>query len=200
MAVEPLEDVKREVIEAARRAYAIGLQTGNGGNLSSRVAGTDRVLIKASGESFGECTPGSLVAVSLRGEILEGAGPPSREVLTHLAVYNARPDVMGIFHCHAPWSIACAEFAEDIPCLAHHAAAKIGCIPVLRTEGHADRVVVEAVHGLLGRHPGVKAFVQARHGIFSMAGSIRQAEHQAELVEETAKIAWLVAVRNRAPA
>ena len=57
--------------------------------------------------------------------------------------------------------------------------------------------MAEAVNALLRQHPGLKAFVQARHGIFSMAGSIRLAEHQAELVEETAKIAWLVAVRQQ---
>jgi len=197
MAPDPVDKLKAEVIEAARRAYAIGLQTGNGGNLSSRIAGTDRVLIKGSGHSFGECTPQTLVTVSLQGELVEGEGSPSREVFTHLAIYNARPDVMGIFHCHAPWSIACAEFAGDIPCLAFHAAAKIGCIPVLRTDGHADRTAAQAVNALLERHPGLKAFVQARHGIFSMAGSIRLAEHQAELVEETAKVAWLVAARRQ---
>jgi ribulose-5-phosphate 4-epimerase/fuculose-1-phosphate aldolase len=57
--------------------------------------------------------------------------------------------------------------------------------------------VAEAVQTLLARHPSVKAFVQARHGIFSIAGSIRLAEHNAELVEETAKIAWLVALRKQ---
>lgn len=197
MATDSIDQVKRDMIRAARRAYAIGLQTGNGGNLSSRIAGTDRVVIKGSGQSFGECTPHHLVTVTLQGELADGEGPPSKEVLTHLTIYNARPDVMGIFHCHAPYSIACAEFTGDIPCLAFHAAAKIGHIPVLRIDGHADRTVADAVRALLAHPPGLHAFVQARHGIFSMAGSIRLAEHQAELVEETAKIAWLVAVRRQ---
>ena len=197
MLADLVDQVKQELIQCARRAYEIGLQTGNGGNLSSRIPGTDRVVIKGSGQSFGECTLENLVTVSLQGQLIDGAGPPSRELMTHLAIYNARPDVMGIFHCHAPWSIACAEFAADIPCVSLHAEAKIGHIPVLRVAGHADRAVAEAVQALLAKHPGLKAFVQARHGIFSLAGSVRLAEHNAELVEETAKIAWLVALRKQ---
>jgi L-ribulose-5-phosphate 4-epimerase len=197
MIADLVDQVQQELVKCARRAYEIGLQTGNGGNLSSRIAGTDKLVIKGSGQSFGECTPENLVTVSLQGQLIDGKGPPSRELMTHLAIYNARPDVMGIFHCHAPWSIAYGEFAADIPCVTLHAEAKIGHIPVLRVAGHADRAVAEAVQALLAQHSGLKAFVQAKHGIFSLAGSIRLAEHNAELVEETAKIAWLLALRKQ---
>jgi ribulose-5-phosphate 4-epimerase/fuculose-1-phosphate aldolase len=33
---DSIEEVKKELLACARRAYAIGLQTGNGGNLSAR--------------------------------------------------------------------------------------------------------------------------------------------------------------------
>jgi L-ribulose-5-phosphate 4-epimerase len=189
--------VKTDIVACAKRAYDIGLQTGNGGNLSSRIAGTDHIIIKPSGYSFGECTTENLITVNLAGEKVEGEGAPSRELTTHLAIYNARPDVLGIFHCHSPWAIACAEFDSEIPCLSLHAVAKIGSIPVLKVEGHADNSVKEAVEDLLSQAPDLKAFVQARHGIFGLAGSIALAEHTAELVEETARIAWLIASRTQ---
>ena len=195
--VDRVNKVKKDVVASAKRAYDIGLQTGNGGNLSSRIAGTDQIVIKPSGYSFGECTLDNLITVNLTGEQVEGEGAPSREVMTHLAIYKARPDVLGIFHCHSPWAIACAEFDSEIPCLSLHAAAKIGTIPVLEVTGHADQSVVEAVEYLLLQNPGLKAFVQVRHGIFSLADSIWLAEHTAELVEETARIAWLIASRKQ---
>ncbi len=188
--------VKDELVKSARRAYEIGLQTGDGGNLSGRVAGTDLIVIKPSGFSFGECTPENLVTVTMQGDTVKGEGTPSRELLTHLAIYTARPDVLGICHCHGPWSIACAEFHSRIPGISLHAEHKIGPIPVLRVAGHGDLKVKQAVSALLAKHPGLKAFVQARHGIFAMAESITRAEHHAELVEETAQIAWLVALRK----
>jgi L-fuculose-phosphate aldolase/L-ribulose-5-phosphate 4-epimerase len=188
--------VKKDMVACAKRAYDIGLQTGNGGNLSGRLAGTDRIIIKPSGFSFAECTTDNLITVNLAGEQVEGEGDPSRELRTHLAIYNARPDVLGIFHCHSPWAIACAEFDPEIPCVSLHAAAKVGSIPVLKVAGHADQTVKDAVEALLSKTPNLRAFVQARHGIFSLAGSITLAEHTAELVEETAQIAWLIASRR----
>jgi L-fuculose-phosphate aldolase/L-ribulose-5-phosphate 4-epimerase len=193
---DPTQQVKKELLTCARRAYAIGLQTGNGGNLSARLAGTEQVVIKGSGTSFGECTMDNLVTVNLDGEMIKGPGRPSREIRTHLAIYRLRPDVNGIFHSHSPWAIAYAEDADEIQPLALHARSKLGVIPVLKVDGHADEAVVKAVEALLKANAGLKAFVQAKHGIFALAQTITLAEHHAELVEETAKIGWLVALNK----
>jgi len=194
--VDPIEQMKKELLACARRAYAIGLQTGNGGNLSARLAGTAQVVIKGSGISFGECSMDNLVTVNLDGEKIEGPGKPSREIRTHLAIYRLRPDVHGIFHSHSPWAIAYAEDADEIQPLALHTRSKLGLIPVLKVNGHADEAVEKAVEALLKAHAGLKAFVQAKHGIFGLARTITLAEHHAELVEETAQIGWLVELKK----
>jgi L-ribulose-5-phosphate 4-epimerase len=191
-----IEQVKKELLACARRAYAIGLQTGNGGNLSARPAGTDQVIIKSSGISFGECAMDNLVTVNLDGAMIDGPGKPSREIRTHLAIYRMRPDVNGIFHSHSPWAIAYAEDTDEIQPLALHARSKLGAIPVLKVDGHADETVEKAVENLLNAHAGLKAFVQAKHGIFGLAPTITLAEHHAELVEETAQIGWLVDLKK----
>ena len=193
---DSIEQVKKELVACARRAYAIGLQTGNGGNLSARPAGSDQVVIKGSGTSFGECTLDNLVTVNLDGEMIDGPGRPSQEIKTHLAIYRLRSDVNGIFHSHSPWAIAYAEDADQIQPLALHAQSKLGVIPVLKVDGHADEAVEKAVENLLEAHAGLKAFVQARHGIFGLASTITLAEHHAELVEETAQIGWLVDLKK----
>jgi L-ribulose-5-phosphate 4-epimerase len=193
---DSIEQVKKQLLACARRAYAIGLQTGNGGNLSARPAGTEQVVIKGSGTSFGECTMDNLVTVNLDGKMIDGFGKPSREIRTHLAIYRLRPDVNGIFHSHSPWTIAYAEDADEIKPLALHARSKLGVIPVLKVDGHADEAVEKAVEALLKSHADLKAFVQAKHGIFGLAGTITLAEHHAELVEETAQIGWLVDLKK----
>jgi len=193
---DSIEQVKKELLACARRAYAIGLQTGNGGNLSARLAGTEQVFIKGSGTSLGECTMDNLVTVNLDGEMIDGPGKPSKEIRTHLAIYRHRPDVNGIFHSHSPWAIACAEDADEIRTLALHAQSKLGVIPVLKVDGYADDAVAQAVEALLKAHAGLKSFVQEKHGIFSLAQTISLAEHHAELVEETAQIAWLVELKK----
>jgi L-ribulose-5-phosphate 4-epimerase len=187
-----LKTLREQIVRAARRAYGIGLQRGNGGNLSARVPGEQIVLIKPSGTSFGECTVDNLIAVDFTGRIIEGSGKPSRELWTHLEIYRLRNDVHGILHSHSPWAIACAELFTELPLHAYHARDKMGGIPILQVEGHADQQVVTGVKALLEKNPNIKAFIQKKHGIFAMAENIVMAEHHAELVEETAQIAWLV--------
>ena len=187
-----LTTLREQMVRAARRAYESGLQSGNGGNLSARVPGEQIVLIKPSGTSFGEITRENLVAVDFEGRVIEGSGRPSRELQTHLEIYRLRSDVHGILHSHSPWAIACAQLFSELPLHTYHARDKVGEIPILDVEGHADEQVVAGVKALLDENPDVKAFVQRRHGIFAMAEDIVTAEHHAELVEETAQIAWLV--------
>lgn len=188
--------IKDEMIKVALRAYQIGLQTGNGGNLSCRVPGTDTVIIKGSGFSFGECSRDNFVMVTMEGKVIDETGKPSRELLTHLCIYRLRPDVHGIFHSHSPWSIAYADDSREIPLITEHAKAKLGPIPVIRVEYHAIRDFVAAVKNLLTEKPQLGAFVQSGHGIFGLGKDISHAEHNAELVEETAKIALLMSLRK----
>jgi len=187
-----LKVLREQIVRAAHRAYGIGLQCGNGGNLSARVPGEQVVLIKPSGTSFGECTVDNLVTVDFEGRVVEGSGKPSRELWTHLEIYRLRSDVHGILHSHSPWAIACAELFTELPLHAYHARDKIGAIPILDIYGHADQQVVARVTALLKENPSIKAFIQRKHGIFALAEDIAVAEHHAELVEETAQIAWLV--------
>ena len=189
--------IKEDMLKTASRAYQIGLQTGNGGNLSCRVPGTDTIIIKGSGLSFGECRHDNFVAVTMSGEVVEGEGKPSRELLTHLSIYRLRPDVLGIFHTHSPWSIACAEDADEIPLLTGHSRVKLGPVPVIREHQQATTDFAETVENLLSETPQLLAFVQSGHGIFALGSTIIAAEHNAELVEETAKIALLISLKKQ---
>ena len=193
---DEIKKIKDDMIKAASRAYHLGLQTGNGGNLSSRVPGTDKIIIKGSGLSFGECNQDNFVMVDINGEVIGEGGKPSRELLTHLAVYRNRSDIHGIFHTHAPWSIAYADDATEIPLITDHSRSKLGPIPVIRVKGHGTKVFAEAVEKLMAEKPELGAFVQTGHGIFGLGKNIILAEHNAELIEETAQIAMLISLRK----
>ena len=123
-------------------------------------------------------------------------GKPSRELLTHLCIYKLRPDINGIFHSHSPWSIAYAEDSQKIPLLTGHSKAKLGPIPVIVEDGQAIKDFTYEVKDLLTKNPDLKAFVQKGHGIFGFGTNTTQAEHTAELVEETAQIAFLIQLKK----
>jgi len=194
-----MREIKQQLIDAAHRAYRIGLQRGTGGNVSVRLPGTNRVAIKASGCSFGECRLDNLVLVDMDGEKMEGNGLPSKELRTHLMLYRTLPDAGGIFHCHSPWAIAVAEIVKEIPLLSFHSKVKLGRIAVVETDGSDEQEMAHAVESLVSQQPELKAFVHRRHGIFAVGRTIALAEHNAELVEETAQIAYLVEAMETHP-
>ena len=189
--------VKHALLTNAKRAYEIRLQTGNGGNLSGRISGSNLIIIKASGCSFDQCQAENLITVTLDGVQIDGDGLPSQELATHLAIYKLRPDVGGIFHSHSPWAIACANFNDTIPTVTFHAKSKLGRIPVLRLSDETAQAYLPAIKALLKADRNLRVFVQDRHGIFSFASSIELARYNAELVEETAQIAWSMALVER---
>jgi L-ribulose-5-phosphate 4-epimerase len=175
----------------AERAYKNGIQKGNGGNLSVRVPGTETMLIKAKGGSFADLTKDNIVHVDFDGTMLSGSNEPSREFRTHVLIYRTCPRADAVFHSHSPWSIACAARFDRIPLVSMQMEMKMGAIPVMASNGHADEKMVDELAAFLTANQGITAFIQRRHGIFSMSGDIEQAEMQAELVEECAMIAML---------
>jgi len=175
----------------AERAHRAGLQTGTGGNLSVRIPGAETMLIKASGGSFADLQEADIVHADFAGHVLAGSAKPSREFKSHALLYQKCPEAGAIFHSHSPWAIACAARFDTVPLVTLHMEMKLGAIPILSSDGHADGKMVDDLAAFLATHFGTKAFIHRRHGIFSLAADIGAAEMQAELVEECAKIAMI---------
>lgn len=182
---------------AAHRAYARGIQTGNGGNISARVPGEDSIVIKSSGGSFADCTVDGVgwTTIDLDGNTREGLAA-TREWHLHAALLRALPSVGGIVHCHAPWTVAWAETHDEIPPITWHSRLKFGCaIPVLDIRAP---VVPEDAMGrvlsLFEENTELPTFVLRGHGLVALGKNAVIAEHVAEMVEETAQICVLQAL------
>ncbi len=177
-------------LKAASRAYARGIQTGSGGNISVRIPDKDQMIVKPSGLSLADCTRDNLIITDFKGNLIEGVGKPTREALLHGYIYQNVKTVGGILHCHAPWSISWSQRRQALPLVTYHAQLKIKKpIEVLNIE---TPVVTEndmpKVLALFSENPELMAFILAMHGIVAVAENVIDAEHTAELVEETAMI------------
>src|SRR5690606_19254509 len=65
--------------------------------------------------SKGFLLPEDICTVDMRGEQLAGEKRRSSEVLLHLEIMKARPDVMSVVHCHPPHATAFAIAGRPIP-------------------------------------------------------------------------------------
>jgi ribulose-5-phosphate 4-epimerase/fuculose-1-phosphate aldolase len=167
------------------------MQTGNGGNLSARVPGMEYMIIKASGVSFAECSADTLVVADFDGNLVAGNGKPSRESLLHGALYRKLSRVQAIVHCHSPWATGWASTSRPMPFATYHSEIKLkGEIKVFDTGGYAvPPSFFPEILGLFDSCPDLMAFLLKGHGQVALGRDIKEAIHTAELVEETAQIA-----------
>lgn len=191
-----IKAAKEDYLQAATRAYSSGLQTGNGGNISVRVQEQQLMVIKASGKSFGDSGLENIVLADYDGKVVSGSLKPSREIVLHKSIYQRYPHIGAIVHTHSPYAIAWSFTGKSIPLITKHAQMKLKyAIPVLCVETPDVKPEhIPLVYQLLDETPDLLAFILQGHGIVSMARSAVEAEHNAELIEETAQIAWLNAV------
>lgn len=185
-----IEAKKDALIRSARRCFDLGLQTNAGGNLSVRLSGAEAVVIKPSGIGFAECTRDNLQVVHLSGKIEPSALKPSKDLDFHLDLYRIRPDINAIVHCHSPWATGYASAGLEIPCLTVQTIEKIGRMPLIPLSdkgGPQTEVEISPVF----QDPSVRAAVLANHGTIGVGKTLTAAQYLAEIIEETAHIAFV---------
>jgi L-ribulose-5-phosphate 4-epimerase len=178
------------LIATAQRCFNQGLQTNAGGNLSVRLDAGNAIVIKPSGVGFAECTRRNLQVVMLDGTILPSDHKPSKDLDFHLDLYRIRPDINAIVHCHSPWATGYASAGIEIPCLTVQTIEKIGrmpLIPLSEKGGPQTEVEISPVF----RDPQIRAAVLANHGTIGVGKTLLAAQYLAEIIEETAHIAYV---------
>lgn len=185
------DGLRHELVDAARRLDAAGLNVNSSGNLSVRV-GDDRLLVTPSGIPPTVMTADDQVLLDLDGTPV---GSPRRvatsEWRLHVAVATARPDVRAIVHTHSPEATAAAALARAVPAV-HYVVARFGghelpCAPYA-TYGTAELATLVA--DTLGDDG--RACLMANHGAVTVADDLDRAVALALDVE------WLCGVHRRA--
>jgi len=184
-------DAKKDaLIWSAKRCFDLRLQTNAGGTLSVKLSSAEAIVIKPSGIGFNECTRDNLQVVHLDGTIEPSPFKPSKDLDFHLDLYRIRPDIQAIVHCHSPLATGYASAGIEIPCLTVQTIEKIDRLPLIplspqggpQTEAEISRVF---------RDPKVVAAVLANHGSIGVGATLTKAQNLAEIIEETAHIAFV---------
>ena len=197
-----LEELKEIVCKANLELPKYGLVTFTWGNVS----GVDRekglMVIKPSGVEYDNMKPEDMVVVSLAtGERVEGKWKPSSDTATHVALYNAFPNIGGIVHTHSRWATTFAQAGMQIPAMGTTQADYFyGGIPCTRPmtpkeiqgeyEKETGNVIIETfrVDGIDPMEvPAVNVF---SHGPFAWGTDPHNAVHNAVVMEEVAFMTW----------
>jgi len=175
-----------EMCRVIEELYRLQLITATGGNVSARsLDDPSRAFITPSGSFKGELSPESMIEVDLQGEpVRVGQAKPSSELPIHLAILQARPDIMAVVHCHAPRATTLVN--ADLPFLPISTEsaflAHIGRIPFVVPGTPA---LAEAIVAALGQGWAV---LMQNHGLIVAARSLRRAADIAHIVERTSDV------------
>ena len=201
-----LEKLKEEVWRANLELLEHGLVIFTWGNVSGIDREKGMVVIKPSGVSYANMKAQDMVVVDLlTGEKIEGNLKPSSDTPTHLALYRAFHEIGGVVHTHSTYATAWAQAGKDIPNIGTtHADYFHDAIPCTRemtkkeVEGDYEletgNVIIERFTDLNPVHtPGV---LVTNHGPFTWGKTPDEAVHNAVVLEEVAKMAYIAFTLN----
>lgn len=170
------------------------------GNVSAIDRNEGIVAIKPSGISYDDMKPEDMVLLDIEGNVVEGKWKPSSDTATHLALYRAFDAIGGVVHTHSTFATAWAQAGCDIPNIGTtHADYFSEAIPCTRSMTEAEvkgdyeletgNVIIERFSEINPVHvPGV---LVKNHGPFSWGKDAHDAVHNAVVMEQVAKMAFV---------
>lgn len=195
-----LNRLKQQVYQANIDIVKHGLVIFTWGNVSAIDREKNLVVIKPSGVSYDNIKSDDMVVVDMEGKVLEGKYKPSSDTSTHLELYKAFPEIGGVVHTHSTYATAWAQSGLDIPNIGTtHADYFSDDIPCTRDmteeevkgdyEKDTGTVIIERFKELNPVHvPGV---LVKNHGPFSWGKDANDAVHNAVVLEQVAKMAFI---------
>ncbi|MDO5332622.1 MAG: L-ribulose-5-phosphate 4-epimerase [bacterium] len=198
-----LEELKKKVYEANMDLVRHGLVIFTWGNVSGIDRERGLVVIKPSGVDYDTMTPDDMVVVDLHtGEVVEGSLRPSSDTPTHLVLYRAWPEIGGVVHTHSTYATAWAQAGIDLPNIGTtHADYFHNAIPCTADMTEAEvkgQYELETGNVIVNRFrlgainpvhtPGV---LVKNHGPFSWGKDPHEAVHNAVVMEQVAKMAFV---------
>lgn len=194
-----LGNLRFEVMKANQQLQANGLVIYTWGNVSAIDRQKNLVVIKPSGVSYDKLTPEKMVIVDLDGTIVDGKLKPSSDLVTHLELFKAFPEIGGVVHTHSSWATIWAQACQGIPCKGTtHADYFFGEVPCTRKltekevlldyELNTGKVIVESFKNRNYKH--VPAVLVAEHGPFTWGEDAFSAVHNSTVLEQVAKMAY----------
>ena len=199
-----LKDLKEAVCAANRLLPAYGLVRLTWGNVSAVDRERGVMVIKPSGQPYGEMTPEDMITVDLQtGQVVEGTRRPSVDAETHLELYRTFPQIKSIVHTHSKWATVWAQAGKPVPALGTtHADEFLGDVPCTREmrpeeiqtnyEQNTGRVIAEKLWEREVFSSG--AVLVRNHGPFVWGETTQKAVEMAVVLEEAADMAWHTAI------
>jgi L-fuculose-phosphate aldolase len=194
MNMHDLQELKQAICEIGARIYQRGFAAANDGNISIRLNDSE-VLCTPTMHGKGNLQPSDLCVVDMEGNQRAGHKKRSSEILLHLEIMKARPDVQSVVHCHPPHATAFAVAREPIPqAVLPEVEVFLGEVPIAPYETPGSKKFAETILPFVHKS---NVILLANHGTVSFGESVERAYWWTEILDAYCRI--LILARQLGP-
>ena len=186
------QQLREQMVGLAHSMFERGYATGSAGNLSLKLH-NGYFLATPTGASLGRLKAEELSVVTIDGTQISGRRA-SKEIAFHLAIYRNNPQCNAIVHLHSTYltALSCLDNLNTenaIRPFTPYYVMRIGQLPVIPYLRPGDARIAEE---LGKRAADYRAFLLANHGSVITGSDMEDAVDNAEELEETAKLMFLL--------
>jgi len=194
--------LKQECYEANMQLNTLDLVVYTFGNVSAVDREKIGFAIKPSGVPYEDLKAEDIVIVDFDNTIIEGSLRPSSDTKTHAYLYKNWPNIGGIAHTHATYSVAWAQSQRDIPIFgtthADHLTSDIPCAAPMTDsliEGNYEHntgiQILDCFQEKNLSYEEVEMVLIGNHGPFAWGKNAAKAVYNSKVLEVIAKMAYL---------
>ena len=180
MSLNKEDQLRIEVVKAAKSIFSKGLVEAGEGNVSVRNGKKEELFITPSFNQYDTLKKEEIVHMNFNAIALSAGKLPSTEAKMHIAIYKSRPKVQAVIHTHSPFATILSINRKSIPLIMEEMFIFLGgTIDVSDFgEAHSGEIGQTALKAL-----GIKnAALLANHGNIVCGKSLDHAVKFAELV------------------
>jgi L-ribulose-5-phosphate 4-epimerase len=194
--------IKQECYEANMELPKLNLVLFTFGNVSVVDREQQVFAIKPSGVPYEDLKTDDMVIVDFDGNVVKGDMRPSSDTKSHAVLYKHWEKIGAIVHTHSTYATAWAQSQRDIPIFgtthADYNTVDIPCAPPMSDEMIKGNYEYETGFQILNcfkeknlSYEEVEMILIGNHAPFTWGKNGHKAVHNAAVLEQVAKMAWL---------
>jgi L-ribulose-5-phosphate 4-epimerase len=196
------EKIKRYCYEANMELPRLNLVLFTFGNVSMVDRELQVFAIKPSGVPYDQLNADDMVICDFDANVINGTMRPSSDTKTHAVLYRHWENIGAIVHTHSTYATAWAQSQRDIPIFgtthADYNTVDIPCTPPMSDEMVKGDYEYESGFQILNcmaekklSYEEVEMLLVGNHAPFTWGKNAHKAVHNAAVLEQIAKMAWL---------
>ena len=189
--------VRQPLAALGKSLFDRGYSCGGGGNISVKLA-DNTVIGTPTGSCLGRLDAAKLSKVDMDNTLIAG-GKPSKEIAFHLAAYRANIEIGAVVHLHSTWltALSCRKglnMENAIRPFTPYYVMRVKELPAVPYFKPGAKELPEVIGEMAAKKH--RAVLMQSHGVTVFGRDLEDAVNNAEELEETARLLFILGEEN----